>query len=88
MDERKRRKILSELGRIVGEEYVETDEVAIKLYSMEASGLESSAIGVVFPENTKQVSEIVRFAYENDLKYILKDQPPQFRDPLSLIQME
>ena len=55
---------------------------------MEASGLESSAIGVVFPENTKQVSEIVRFAYENDLKYILKDQPPQFRDPLSLIQME
>ena len=68
MDERKKRKILSELRRIVGKEYVETDEVAIKLYAMEASGLESSAIGVVFPENTKQISEIVRFAYENDLK--------------------
>ena len=61
-------KIISQLKKIVGSEYVETDEAAIRLYSREASGLESVALAVVFPENVQQISEIVRFAYENNVK--------------------
>jgi len=61
-------KIISQLKKIVGSEYVETDKAAIRLYSREASGLESVALAVVFPENTQQISEIVRFAYENNVK--------------------
>ncbi len=61
-------KIISRLRDILGKEYVETDPAAIKLYSKEASGLEGVAVAVVFPEKTEEISEIVRFAYENDIK--------------------
>ncbi|MHA1617494.1 MAG: FAD-binding oxidoreductase [Candidatus Njordarchaeales archaeon] len=61
-------KIIKDLKGIVGSEYVETDELAIRLYSKEASGLESVALAVVFPQTTEEVSEIMRYAYTNDLK--------------------
>jgi len=63
-----RDRIISSLRNIVGKEYVETDPAAIRLYSKEASGLEGVAVAVVFPENAKEISKIVKFAYENDIK--------------------
>lgn len=63
-----KREIISALEKIVGKEFVETDEAAVKLYSREASGLEGVAVAVVFPENTSQISDIVKFAYKNDVK--------------------
>ncbi len=68
MSKLSREKIISKLRDIVGKEYVETDSAAIRLYSKEASGLEGVAVAVVFPEKTEEISEIVRFAYENDIK--------------------
>ncbi|MHA1589745.1 MAG: FAD-binding oxidoreductase [Candidatus Njordarchaeales archaeon] len=66
MEEKKR--IINDLKKIVGDEYVETDELAIRLYAKEASGLEAKALAVVFPQTTKEVSEILSYAYEKDLK--------------------
>ncbi|MGQ4892217.1 MAG: FAD-binding oxidoreductase [Candidatus Njordarchaeia archaeon] len=60
--------IVKDLKKIIGPENVETDPAVIRLYSKEASGLESSALAVVFPQNTEQISELVRFAYKNDIK--------------------
>ena len=60
--------IIRELKKIVGEDFVETDEAAIRLYAKEASGLESTALAVVFPSNSKEISELVQFAYEHDIK--------------------
>lgn len=68
MSKLSRNKIISNLKKIVGKEYVETDTAAIRLYSKEASGLEGVATAVVFPKNSKEISEIIRFAYENDIK--------------------
>jgi len=56
------------MRNIVGAEFVETDELAIRLYSKEASGIESKALAVVFPKISKEVSEILRFAYAENLK--------------------
>ncbi|MGQ4892222.1 MAG: FAD-binding oxidoreductase [Candidatus Njordarchaeia archaeon] len=60
--------MIKQLKKIVGEENVETDPAVIKLYGKEASGLESLAMAVVFPQNTKQVSDLVKFAYRNNIK--------------------
>ncbi len=65
-----RNEVIKELVRIFGKEGVETDELVLRLYTRDAGLLEGKALAVVFPENTRQVSELVRYAYKHDIKLI------------------
>lgn len=59
---------IGELTRLLGRGKVSSDPITVKLYSKNAVYYEGSAIAVVFPESTEDVSKIVKYAYENDLK--------------------
>ncbi len=59
---------IEELIKLLGEDKVSTDPITIKLYSKNAVYYEGSALAVVFPESTVDVSKLARYAYENDLK--------------------
>lgn len=62
------KRIVNDLMKIVGQNNVEDDELVIKLYSRDAVYIEGNALAVVFPTSTKHVSDIVKYAYRNDLK--------------------
>jgi len=62
------KRIVNDLKKIVGQDNVEDDELIMKLYSRDAAYIEGSALAVVFPTSTKQVSDLVKYAYKNDLK--------------------
>jgi glycolate oxidase len=61
-------RIVNDLKKIVGQDNVEDDELVVKLYSRDAVYIEGGALAVVFPTSTKHVSDLVRYAYKNDLK--------------------
>ncbi len=61
-------KVVSDLKSILGPDKVMDDEIIVRLYSREASGLESKAIAVLFPDSAEDVSRIVRYAYKHDIK--------------------
>ena len=65
-----KRRIADDLTSILGKEKVISDEIVVRLYSKEASGMESRASAVVFPENSEDVSKVVRYAYKNDIKIV------------------
>ncbi|MEM1685959.1 MAG: FAD-linked oxidase C-terminal domain-containing protein [Acidilobaceae archaeon] len=61
-------KIISDLKSLLGRDKVISDPTIISLYSREPSGLTSNALAVVFPENTRDVSRLLSYAYKNDIK--------------------
>jgi glycolate oxidase len=61
-------RIVNDLKKIVGQDNVEDDELVVKLYSRDAVYIEGGALAVVFPTSTKHVSDLVKYAYKNDLK--------------------
>ena len=66
-------KTISSLKQIVGSENLITDKEGVYAYTFDCSHTESAynkPVMVVFPENTKQVSDIVKFAAENNLPVI------------------
>ncbi|MGB9830733.1 MAG: FAD-binding oxidoreductase, partial [Fervidicoccus fontis] len=60
--------IAKDLSSIVSDGNVITDESTIKVYAKNASHMEGNAIAVVFPNNTEEVSEIVKYCYKNNIK--------------------
>ncbi len=56
------------LKKVVGEENVLTDELILYLYSKNPIGSSGKALCVVFPENTGQVSEVVKICYEKRVR--------------------
>ncbi|RSN72211.1 MAG: glycolate oxidase subunit GlcD [Thermoproteota archaeon] len=60
--------VIRDLEALLGPENVSDDELVIKLYSKDAWKFEGSALVVVFPRSTEDVSKIVRYAYKNNLK--------------------
>ncbi|MDI9646790.1 MAG: FAD-linked oxidase C-terminal domain-containing protein [Archaeoglobales archaeon] len=60
--------IVQEISRIVGKENVSKDPVVLQLHSMDAIKKSGKTNLVVFPENTEQVSKIMKFCYENEIK--------------------
>ena len=66
-------KTISSLKQIVGSENLITDKEGVYAYTFDCSHTQSAynkPVMVVFPENTKQVSDIVKFAAENNLPVI------------------
>jgi glycolate oxidase len=63
-----RKRIVEDLRKILGRESVEDDELTIKLYSRDAAYIEGSALAVVFPKSTDEVSALLSYAYRRDLK--------------------
>lgn len=63
-----RDKVVNDLKKIVGEEFVKDDPISIRLYSMNAAYGVGDAIAVVFPSSADEVSRIVRYCYKNDVK--------------------
>ncbi len=59
---------MKNLSKLIGHDKVYVDPATIKLYSKNAVYYEGNALAIVFPESTEDVSKIVRYAYENDLK--------------------
>jgi len=60
--------IIKALEKIAGKDNVYTDELILSLYSKNPVGSEGRALCVVFPENTGQVSEIVRMCYARKVR--------------------
>jgi len=63
-----RKEVVEDLRKILGKESVDDDELTIKLHSMNAIFQEGSAIAVVFPKSTEEVSAVLSYAYRKDLK--------------------
>lgn len=61
-------RVVKDLQKILGPDKVDDDELIVRLYSKDAVYFESSAIAVVFPTSTEEVSEVVKYAYKNDIK--------------------
>ena len=62
--------LIKRIASLIGKDKIYVDPSIIKLYSREPSGLEAEELplAVVFPENTSDVSRIVSFAYNYDVK--------------------
>ncbi|MCS7126197.1 MAG: FAD-binding protein [Aigarchaeota archaeon] len=60
--------VVRDLRKIVGSGNIEDDELILKLYTRSASNIDGSAIAVVFPRSSEEVSNIVRYCYKNDIK--------------------
>ncbi len=60
--------IIKALEKVVGKDNVYTDELILSLYSKNPIGSEGRALCVVFPENTRQVSEIVKICYARKVR--------------------
>jgi glycolate oxidase len=61
-------KIVRDLSRILGRDKVVSDELVVKVYAKNASYMEGSALAVIFPESTSDVSKLLRYCYENNVK--------------------
>lgn len=64
---------ITSLKKIVGSNNIITDKEGVYAYTFDCSHTESNynnPVMVVFPENTKQVSDIVKFAHANNLPVI------------------
>jgi len=63
--------VIEELRKIVGDQNILTDKASLSLYSKGAvEWVAAMPDVVVFPENTEQVSKIVRLAYEREIPVI------------------
>jgi glycolate oxidase subunit GlcD len=66
-----RAEIIDKLRRIVGKEAVAVDEMDLLVYECDALPLfKRKPEAVVFPQNTQQVSEVVRLAHENHIPFL------------------
>lgn len=61
-------KVIGDLTKILDRDRVIDDELIIRLYCRNAVYMEGSALAVVFPKSTDEVSQIVGYAYKNDIK--------------------
>lgn len=59
--------ILSKLQEIVGNEKVSTSSAELYCYSCDASQIRGMPDYVIRPENTEQVSKVVKLAYDNEI---------------------
>ena len=67
------RNTISSLKKIVGSKNIITDKEGVYAYTFDCSHTKctyNKPVMVVFPENTKQVSDIVKFAAANNLPLI------------------
>ncbi|NQT36145.1 MAG: FAD-binding protein, partial [Planctomycetes bacterium] len=62
--------LLTELRRIVGDEYVSTGRADVEVYSYDASPDTSTPGAVVFPADTSQIAEVVRAATGAGVPYV------------------
>lgn len=60
--------VVKEISKIVGKENVSTDSIVLRLHSMDAIKKNGKTNLVVFPESTEQVSKIMKFCYDNEIK--------------------
>ncbi len=60
--------IVEDLKKILGGDKVSGDALSIKLYSRNAVYMQGDAIAVVFPTSTQDVSKIVRYCFEKNLR--------------------
>ena len=63
-----RDRIVEGLSRVISKDKVISDELIVKVYARNASYMEGSALAVVFPENSSDVSKVLRYCYENNVK--------------------
>ena len=68
-----RKKIIEDLKFIVGEKYLITDLDKMYNYSFDiTSNRSSNPLGVILPENTKEVSQIMKYCYAYDIKVTVR----------------
>lgn len=60
--------VIEDLKKILSKEKVYSDILSLKLYSRDAVYFQGNAIAVAFPTSTSEVSRIVRYAYEKNIK--------------------
>ena len=58
---------LNEFRKLLGSERVITDSEVLKIYSRSASGISGNVFAILFPENTYEVSEIVKICYKHNI---------------------
>ncbi len=63
-----RTKIARDLSRLIGKNKVSVDEALLRIYSKDPLGNVGKALAVVFPISSNDVSKVVQYAYENDIK--------------------
>jgi len=63
-----RNRIVEGLSRAIGRDKVVDDELVVRVYARNASYMEGLALAVVFPEDARDVSKVLRYCYENDVK--------------------
>lgn len=62
--------IVNRLKEIVGERNVVTDETGLFSYSYDGTLLSAKALGVVLPQTTEQVVELVKYMNEQNIKLV------------------
>ncbi|MFP3144882.1 MAG: FAD-linked oxidase C-terminal domain-containing protein [Caldisphaera sp.] len=67
MSEKNIKTFINELESLVGSNKILIDDIILKLYSKEPSGMEGKANAVIFPESTIDVSKILSLAYEYEV---------------------
>jgi glycolate oxidase len=67
-----REKMTEELARIAGRENVLSSETDLLLYGYDASLFRAKPEGIVLPGSTEEVSNIVRFAFENGIHVVAR----------------
>ncbi len=61
-------KIVRDISKLIGKDKVSGDEALLSIYSKDPLGNVGKALAVVFPEESKDVSRVVSYAYKNDIK--------------------
>ncbi|HVJ50770.1 FAD-binding oxidoreductase [Desulfitobacterium sp.] len=62
--------VINRLKEILGEKNVVTDQVGLFAYGYDATLLAGQALGIVFPQTTEQVVEVVKYMNEQNIKLI------------------
>ncbi len=72
--EKVKNNIIETLERIAGKENVLSDESSLEIYSCDSTNMTENerADAVVFPENTNQVSEIMKYANANKIPVVAR----------------